>query len=155
VRRAYIILHFASGQLNWFSIFRRLTMELSAWLLIAMQSFIAWILARRTIFLVMRLWFSFSSYATLGLLAFDGASKRNHPNLQPGSLVYCRILTTNKDLEPAVTCEGMKVLSIDMISWTFIAPSHMTKKDWMTGHALYGELCSGFVFKSSISLSKR
>ncbi|EQC28508.1 hypothetical protein SDRG_13836 [Saprolegnia diclina VS20] len=80
-----------------------------------------------------------SSYATLGMLAFDGASKRNRPNLQPGALVYCRVLSTNQDLEPALTCE---------------APSHMSKKDWMTGLALYGELNGGYVFKASIGLAK-
>ncbi|CAK4085000.1 unnamed protein product [Aphanomyces euteiches] len=80
-----------------------------------------------------------AAHATLGMLAFDGASKRNRPNLQPGSLIYCRVLRAAKDLEPCVTCE---------------APSHLTKKDWMTGLAIYGELIGGFVFKISIGLAK-
>ncbi|OQS07022.1 exosome complex exonuclease RRP40 [Thraustotheca clavata] len=80
-----------------------------------------------------------STYATLGMLAFDGASKRNRPNLQPGSLVYCRVASANQNLEPSLTCE---------------APSHMTKKDWMTGLALYGELNGGYVLKTSIGLAK-
>ncbi|KAF0686807.1 Aste57867_21404 [Aphanomyces stellatus] len=80
-----------------------------------------------------------SSYATLGMLAFDGASKRNRPNLQPGSLVYCRVVRASKDLDPCVTCE---------------APSHMAKKDWMTGLSIYGELTGGYVLKASVGLAK-
>lgn len=30
----------------------------------------------------------------------------------------------------------------------------MTKKDWMTGLAIYGELSDGYVFKTSIGLAK-
>ena len=30
----------------------------------------------------------------------------------------------------------------------------MTKKDWMTGLAIYGELNDGYVFKTSIGLAK-
>jgi exosome complex RNA-binding protein Rrp4 len=48
----------------------------------------------------------YSSSATLGVLAFDGASKRNRPNIRIGSLVYARISKTNKDIEPELTCEG-------------------------------------------------
>ncbi|RHY32844.1 hypothetical protein DYB32_002172 [Aphanomyces invadans] len=43
-----------------------------------------------------------SSYATLGMLAFDGASKRNRPNLQPGTLVYCRVVRATKDLDALI-----------------------------------------------------
>ncbi|ETV64836.1 hypothetical protein H257_18352 [Aphanomyces astaci] len=80
-----------------------------------------------------------SSFATLGMLAFDGASKRNRPNMQPGSLVYCRVVRAAKDLDACVTCE---------------APTHLAKKDWMTGLAIYGELTGGYVFKASIGLAK-
>jgi exosome complex component RRP40 len=35
-----------------------------------------------------------------------------------------------------------------------IAPPNVTKKDWMTGLAIYGELLGGYVFKTSIPLAK-
>lgn len=76
---------------------------------------------------------------TLGALAFDGATKRNRPSLRIGSLVYARVSKTNKDLEPEISCE---------------APANLTKKDWMTGLAIYGELNDGYVFKTSIGLAK-
>lgn len=77
--------------------------------------------------------------ATLGSLAFDGATKRNRPSLRLGSLVYARVSKTNADVEPEITCE---------------APPSVTKKDWMTGLAIYGELNDGYVFKTSIGLAK-
>ncbi len=53
--------------------------------------------------------------------------------------MYAHVSKTNKDLDPEITCE---------------APSNLTKKDWMTGLAIYGELSGGYVFKTSISLAK-
>ncbi|TMW69382.1 hypothetical protein Poli38472_001538 [Pythium oligandrum] len=81
-----------------------------------------------------------ASSVTLGCLAFDGATKRNRPSLRVGSLVYARVLKTNPDMEPELTCE---------------ASANMTKKDWMTGLSVYGELTGGYVFKTSISLAKK
>lgn len=40
--------------------------------------------------------------AALDALAFDGATKRNKPSLQLGALVYCRVTSTYKDMEPEV-----------------------------------------------------
>ncbi|CEG40060.1 exosome complex exonuclease [Plasmopara halstedii] len=77
--------------------------------------------------------------ATLGTLAFDGATKRNRPSLRLGSLVYARVSKSNPNVEPEITCE---------------APPSVTKKDWMTGLAIYGELNDGHVFKTSIGLAK-
>ncbi|CAH0513502.1 unnamed protein product [Peronospora belbahrii] len=77
--------------------------------------------------------------ATLGSLAFDGATKRNRPSLRLGSLVYARVSKVNPNVEPEITCE---------------APPSVTKKDWMTGLAIYGELIDGYVFKTSIGLAK-
>ncbi|TYZ62044.1 hypothetical protein PybrP1_004635 [[Pythium] brassicae (nom. inval.)] len=81
-----------------------------------------------------------ASSATLGALAFDGATKRNRPSLRIGALVYARVSKTHKDLEPEITCE---------------APANLSKKDWMTGLAVYGELSGGYVFKTSVTLAKR
>jgi exosome complex component RRP40 len=42
--------------------------------------------------------------ATLPALAFEGATKRNRPILAIKSLVYCRIVVADKDMEPEVAC---------------------------------------------------
>jgi exosome complex component RRP40 len=78
--------------------------------------------------------------ATLELLAFDGASRRNCPNLARGSLVFARVLYASPDAEPVLTC---------MLS----ASQQHNKKDWTSGEALFGELKAGGVFSlSSVSL---
>lgn len=45
-----------------------------------------------------------SEYASLSFLAFENATKRNKPNVEIGDLIYCRVLTGNKDMEPELVC---------------------------------------------------
>ncbi|KAH9983345.1 exosome complex exonuclease RRP40 [Russula compacta] len=42
--------------------------------------------------------------ASLGGLAFEGASRRNRPNLKVNSLVYARVSLAHKDMEPELEC---------------------------------------------------
>lgn len=42
--------------------------------------------------------------AMLPQLSFEGATKRNRPNLKPGDVVYARVVTANRDLEPELSC---------------------------------------------------
>jgi exosome complex component RRP40 len=42
--------------------------------------------------------------ANLDALSFEGATKRNRPNLNIGSIVYCQVSLADKDLEPEVVC---------------------------------------------------
>lgn len=79
-----------------------------------------------------------SSTAVLPQLAFDGASKRNHPNLSVGALVYCRVSEANKHIETELTC----------------CAESGVKKDWMTGEAQFGKLASGTTIECSHSLSR-
>ncbi|KAG5648364.1 hypothetical protein DXG03_004936 [Asterophora parasitica] len=43
-------------------------------------------------------------YASLDSLAFEGATKRNKPNLKVGCLVYARVSLAHKDMEPELEC---------------------------------------------------
>ncbi|KAM4621387.1 exosome complex component RRP40 [Polymixia lowei] len=45
-----------------------------------------------------------SEQASLSYLAFEGATKRNRPNVQVGDLVYCQFIIANKDMEPELVC---------------------------------------------------
>ncbi|KAI9352846.1 hypothetical protein BDR26DRAFT_832350 [Obelidium mucronatum] len=66
--------------------------------------------------------------ATLGALSFEGATKRNKPNLEVGALVFARVSLANKDMDPELDC---------------INPS--------TGKADgFGEVKGGFMFKCSL-----
>ncbi|KAI7838848.1 hypothetical protein COHA_007462 [Chlorella ohadii] len=42
--------------------------------------------------------------ALLPVLAFEGATKRNRPQLQVGDLVYARVESAHRDLEPVLSC---------------------------------------------------
>ena len=67
--------------------------------------------------------------ATLSVLSFEGATKKNRPNFQVGSLVYARVILANKDMESELSC--------------------MSARNKAEG---YGELIGGYMFKCSISL---
>ena len=72
----------------------------------------------------------------LPLYSFPGASKRNHPNLSLGTLVYCRI-------------ESYTSYSHDSIQLTCVTP-YIKQSDWVTGNNIFGELSDGYT--ASISL---
>ena len=62
--------------------------------------------------------------ALIAKIAFEGATKRNRPELKKGDVLYCRVALAHRHLEPELTC---------------IAISGV-KKDWSSGEAVYGEL---------------
>ncbi|KAJ1446180.1 hypothetical protein M885DRAFT_547470 [Pelagophyceae sp. CCMP2097] len=62
--------------------------------------------------------------ATLPALAFDGASKRNRPQLQIGDAVYCRVASARDGAEAELTC----------------CAKRGSTKEWMTGCATFGLL---------------
>eukprot|EP00850_Spirogloea_muscicola_P001572 SM000006S19337 [mRNA] locus=s6:179779:182222:- [translate_table: standard] len=45
-----------------------------------------------------------TSTATLPVLAFEGATRRNRPNLKVGAAVYARVVKTHPDMEPELAC---------------------------------------------------
>jgi exosome complex component RRP40 len=75
--------------------------------------------------------------AMLPTLAFEGATKRNKPNIEVGSLVYTRVAMCNKDMETELSCQ-----------------SRHFKQDWVTGQSLFGELKDGYGFDCSMSLAR-
>jgi exosome complex component RRP40 len=62
----------------------------------------------------------------LDSLAFNGASKRNKPNLKVGDIVYAKVSEVTRYMPPVVTCV-----------------SKSCKKDWTTGESTFGELKEG------------
>ncbi|EDL02400.1 exosome complex component RRP40 isoform 1 [Mus musculus] len=61
-----------------------------------------------------------SEPASLSYLAFEGATKRNRPNVQVGDLIYGQCVVANKDMEPEMVCidscgraNGMGVIGQD------------------------------------------
>ncbi|KNC51003.1 exosome complex component rrp40 [Thecamonas trahens ATCC 50062] len=70
--------------------------------------------------------------AALSLLAFEGATKRNRPQLEVGDLVYARVTLADKDMDPELECVDAKGKS-----------------------AGYGPLADGYVVNTSLSLVRR
>ncbi|XP_030384493.1 exosome complex component RRP40 [Scaptodrosophila lebanonensis] len=42
--------------------------------------------------------------ATISYLAFEAATKKNRPDLNPGDMIYARVLNANADIEPELVC---------------------------------------------------
>ncbi|EKM51877.1 uncharacterized protein PHACADRAFT_199383 [Phanerochaete carnosa HHB-10118-sp] len=70
--------------------------------------------------------------ASLDGLAFEGATKRNRPNLKVGSLLYARVSLAHKDMEPELEC--------------FDAQTRKAEG--------FGELKGGFLAKCSLQMSR-
>uniref|UniRef100_A0A7S4DH56 Ribosomal RNA-processing protein 40 n=1 Tax=Lotharella globosa TaxID=91324 RepID=A0A7S4DH56_9EUKA len=75
--------------------------------------------------------------AILPSLSFEGATKRNRPNLDVGTLMYCMVVMANKHMETELSC---------------ISP--YVKKEWVTGQGLYGQLKDGYAFECPLRLSR-
>lgn len=69
--------------------------------------------------------------ASLPILAFEGASRKNRPMLNVGSLVYARVIVSNKDMSPEIVCYKANLKSEGL-----------------------GELTGGYVFDCSLSLCR-
>ena len=72
-------------------------------------------------------------HGVLSNIAFDGATRKNRPMLDVGSMVYCRVSVVNKYLDPELSCMSL-----------------VNKRDWVTGESVFGELKGGTVVKVSI-----
>lgn len=79
------------------------------------------------------------AFALLSRVGFDGATKRNRPELKTGEVVYCRIQLAHKGLDTELTC---------------IAAGGVTKKEWSTGESVYGGLHGGQVIKLSVGFCR-
>lgn len=72
-------------------------------------------------------------HALLPHLSFESATKKTRPQLPPSTLIYARVLSASKHLEPEITC---------------VNPS-TGKSDGM------GELKGGMVFDVSLGMARR
>lgn len=68
------------------------------------------------------------AYAVLNCLEFQNATRKEKPNYQDGTLIYCRVLSAEKFGRVQLTC---------------INP--MDKKAWNSGEAFFQALTGGFV----------
>jgi exosome complex component RRP40 len=78
----------------------------------------------------------------LSNLSFEGATKRNKPNLTTGTLLYCRIQSTPPSMDPILSCQ--------------VGPHDggIPRKDWMTNEGTYGELRGGTCRRIPLGLAR-
>eukprot|EP00485_Elphidium_margaritaceum_P010147 CAMPEP_0202697402 /NCGR_PEP_ID=MMETSP1385-20130828/10730_1 /ASSEMBLY_ACC=CAM_ASM_000861 /TAXON_ID=933848 /ORGANISM="Elphidium margaritaceum" /LENGTH=273 /DNA_ID=CAMNT_0049353851 /DNA_START=56 /DNA_END=877 /DNA_ORIENTATION=- len=74
----------------------------------------------------------------LGVLEFEGATKRNKPDLQSGDVVFCRVVICNADMQPILSCK-----------------SPAFNKSWVSGEALFMQLKKGYVFECAVNWCHR
>ena len=86
---------------------------------------------------------SIPSTAVLSNLSFEGATKRNKPNLEVGQVLYARVAEYETCLEPVLSCQ--------------LGPNDSTAikaKDWMTNEGVYGVLQGGTAFSVTPGLAR-
>lgn len=84
--------------------------------------------------------------ALLNTCSFEGATKRNRPNLKTGDLLYARISICNNLMEPEVSCMTLPG-EVDQSGGA-------SRKDWMTNEGTYGQLKGGSCQQISIGLAQ-
>ena len=83
--------------------------------------------------------------ATLSNLSFEGATKRNKPQLQPGQVVYARVVALPAHLDTELSC----------ILGPLDVGQGLTRRDWMTDEGCYGILQGGTILRVSHDWTRR
>ncbi|XP_005101671.1 exosome complex component RRP40 [Aplysia californica] len=101
-----------------------------------------------------------SEQASLSYLSFEGATKRNRPDVKVGDIVYAKLLVANKDMEPEVVCidsygrsSGMGVIRNG--GFLFNASLNLVRKLLSPQCALVKSLGHRFQFELAVGLNGR
>ncbi|KAL9183922.1 hypothetical protein ACHAXT_004778 [Thalassiosira profunda] len=100
-----------------------------------------------------------SHSALLHVLSFEGATKRNRPQLDPGCLIYCRIVKGfgGGRMDPEVSCKVGGGSGANAGVSTYNEDDDdggAARKDWMTNEGTYGPLTGGTSFRISLGLAR-
>ena len=102
-----------------------------------------------------------SHSALLHVLSFEGATKRNRPQLDPGSLIYCHVVKGfgGGRMDPEVSCKvgGNSNSSSGKSAYNendYDDDGGAARKDWMTNEGTYGPLSGGTSFHISLGLAR-
>ena len=75
----------------------------------------------------------------LNRLSFEGATKRNKPELKRGDVVYARVTRAGKDIDTELSCLA----------------STGSKKEWSSGETVYGPLNQGLLLNVSTGMARK
>ncbi|KAI1280662.1 Exosome complex component RRP40 [Halotydeus destructor] len=103
--------------------------------------------------------------ATLNLLAFEGATKKNRPDINVGDVVFARILTAHKDIETELVCissknkkDGMGILTptqANAFSFVINVPLQVVRRLLTPGCELLPSLGKKFRFEIAVGMNGR
>ncbi|WFD04530.1 exosome non-catalytic core subunit rrp40 [Malassezia obtusa] len=102
--------------------------------------------------------------ATLPVLAFEGATRRNRPNLEVGALVYARVASAEPWTEPEISCvdavtgkaEGMGELKRDPeqgVTMLWPVSLGLAHALYNPKHTLLSQVATHFPFEAAIGLN--
>ncbi|RKO90772.1 hypothetical protein BDK51DRAFT_36326 [Blyttiomyces helicus] len=98
--------------------------------------------------------------ATLPALAFEGATKRTKPSLEVGSLVYARVTTANRDMDPELECVNPATAKAD--GYGELKEGHMVRCSLSLARSLllndnpiFAILAEAFPFETAVGLNGR
>uniref|UniRef100_F6QMW7 Exosome complex component RRP40 n=1 Tax=Ciona intestinalis TaxID=7719 RepID=F6QMW7_CIOIN len=102
-----------------------------------------------------------SHLAVLNYMSFEGASKRNRPNVTNGDLIFGKLIVANKDMEPEVSCvdpnngkaNGLGVLSDR--GFSFHVPLNLARKLLSPSFTLIHELGARITFEITVGMNGR
>jgi len=101
-----------------------------------------------------------SEYASLSYLAFEGATKRNRPNIKVGDLVFSKLLVASKGVEPELVCidgkgrsSGLGVLPDG--GFLVNIPSYMARRLLANNSSLLKSLGNPLPYEIAVGLNGR
>jgi len=101
-----------------------------------------------------------SEYASLSYLAFEGATKRNRPNIKVGDLVFAKLLVASKGVEPELVCidgkgrsSGLGVLPEG--GFVINIPSYMARRLLANNSSLLKSLGNPLPYEIAVGLNGR
>mmetsp|Transcript_27235 Transcript_27235/g.56270 ORF Transcript_27235/g.56270 Transcript_27235/m.56270 type:complete len:380 (-) Transcript_27235:128-1267(-) len=98
--------------------------------------------------------------ALLHVLNFEGATKRNRPQLEPGCLIFCRVIKSfgGGRMDPEVSCKvgggSASTGGSGKAAVGYDDDGGASRKDWLTNEGTYGPLYGGTSFRVSLGLAR-
>ncbi|CAI4222194.1 unnamed protein product [Auanema sp. JU1783] len=101
----------------------------------------------------------YSDLALINFLSFEGATKRNRPNLKTGDIIYAQVSEASPHLEPELTCidsvsraKGLGILTEGLM---FKTPLHLARRMLSPKNKLMELLGEEFKFEITVGLNGR
>ena len=96
----------------------------------------------------------------MSYLAFEGATKKNKPSINTGDVVYAKIVTASKDMEPELVCVDAygKKAGLGQLTgggFLFSVPLHLVRKLLSPDSILLKKLGQTLKFEIAIGMNGR